>query len=209
MNTSRSSVVAVPLLVLGAMLRAPGPAEAHCDGMDGPVVEAARSALTAGDVELALVWVQEGDEAEIREAFARTVAVRGLGEDARHLADRWFFETLVRVHRAGEGAAFTGLKPAGRDLGPAIPLADEALSSGALEPLLELLTEAIRHGLIERFHAVREARDYPAADVQAGRAFVRSYVAFIHYVERAYEAASRPAGGHFPEDGVAAGSPER
>jgi hypothetical protein len=93
----------------------------HCDGLDGPVVSLARRALDAGNVNLVLPWVREQDEAEVREAFAHALAVRKLGGEAKDLADRHFFETLVRVHRAGEGAPYTGLKPAGRDLGPAIP----------------------------------------------------------------------------------------
>ncbi len=88
----------------------------HCDGMDGPVVQSAQRALAKGDVNLVLVWVQANDEAEIRKVFAKTMAVRKLNAEARELADLYFFETLVRIHRAGEGAPYTGLKPAGRDL---------------------------------------------------------------------------------------------
>lgn len=39
----------------------------------------------------------------------------------------YFFETVDRIHRAGEGEPHTGLKSAGRDLGPAIPAADKAI----------------------------------------------------------------------------------
>jgi hypothetical protein len=39
---------------------------AHCDGLDGPVVPAARKALETGDVNLVLIWVQKSDEAEIK-----------------------------------------------------------------------------------------------------------------------------------------------
>ena len=95
------------------------PVYAHCDGMDGPVVKAAQAALAKGDVNLVLIWVRKNDETEIRQAFERTVNVRKLSPEAKELADTYFFETLVRIHRAGEGAPYTGLKPAGRDLGPA------------------------------------------------------------------------------------------
>src|SRR5512145_2539739 len=86
---------------------------AHCDGLDGPVVQAATRALATGNVNLALIWVHPKDEPEIRTAFAETAAVRRHGPRARRLADRAFFETLVRVHRAGEGAQYEGLRPAG------------------------------------------------------------------------------------------------
>jgi hypothetical protein len=42
----------------------------------------------------------------------------------------------IRLHRAGEGAAFTGLKPSGGDVGPAIPAADVI---GSVEPVRRLL----------------------------------------------------------------------
>jgi hypothetical protein len=96
----------------------------HCDGLDGPVVTVARKALETGNVNLVLPWVRVEDEGEIRKAFDQARSVRKLGGEARKLADTHFFETLVRIHRAGEGAPFAGLKPAGRDLGPAVPAAD-------------------------------------------------------------------------------------
>jgi hypothetical protein len=126
----------------------------HCDGIDGPVVKAAQQALAKGDVNPILIWVRANDEAEIRRVFAKTLAVRKLNPEARELADLYFFETLVRIHRAGEGAPYTGLKPAGRDLGPAIPAADKAIETGALEPLLKLITSESTNGL-------REGADQP------------------------------------------------
>lgn len=74
--------------------------------------------------------VKSEHEAEIRDAFAKAIAVRGLSGYARQLADRYFFETLVRIHRASEGEAFTGLKPAG-SVEPGIEAADEALEKGS------------------------------------------------------------------------------
>ena len=112
------------------------PAQAHCDTMDGPVVKAAQKALQTKNVNLVLIWVQPKDEAAIKEAFRQTLAVRKLNREARDLADRYFFETLVRLHRAGEGEAFTGIEPAGTDPGRVITSADKALRNGAVEPLL-------------------------------------------------------------------------
>jgi Family of unknown function (DUF6448) len=115
------------MLAFGLTLITPTRVLAHCDGLDGPVVKAAQRALETKNPALVLIWVQAEDEAEIRTAFDQTLAVRALSPAAKGLADRFFFETLVRVHRAGEGASYTGLKPAGRDLGPAIPAFDKAL----------------------------------------------------------------------------------
>jgi hypothetical protein len=43
--------------------------------------------------------------------FTKTLAVRKQSKEAKELADMYFFETLVRIHCAGEGAPYTGLKP--------------------------------------------------------------------------------------------------
>ena len=128
-NISRVIAAGVGLGLLALM---PARAVAHCDGLDGPVVKAAQRALATRNPALVLIWVQEKDESEIRKAFEQSLAVRELSPQARELADRFFFETLVRLHRAAEGASFTGLKPAGRDLGPAIPAAAEAVRIGSV-----------------------------------------------------------------------------
>ena len=121
-------------------------ADAHCDGMDGPVVKAAREALDFGDVSLVLVWVHKADEAAVRQAFAQTQAVRKLSSQAHEPADRYFFETVVRIHRAGEGEPYTGLKPAGRDLGLAIASADKAIETGSVDTLSKLISDAATKG---------------------------------------------------------------
>lgn len=192
-------VVMSSLVVFGCMLVAPSRAIAHCDGLDGPVVKAAQQALDTRNPAIALIWVQAKDEAEIRAAFDQALAVRALSPQARELADRYFFETLVRVHRAGEDAPFTGLKPAGRDLGPAIPAADKAIHQGSIEPLLKLLTGAMQDRLRTQFSEVIGHKTFAPGDVASGRAYVGAYVEFIHYVERLYEAATASTHGHAPE----------
>lgn len=200
MRTSKltgSLIGAVTLLaaaVLGVQV-----ASAHCDGLDGPVVEAARNALQSGNVNLVLIWVRQEDEQEIQAAFQQVVAVRTQSPEAQALADRSFFETLVRVHRAGEGAPYTGLKPAGRDLGPAIPAADRAVETGAVGPVQDLLLEVIQRGLHEHFEALEALKGYDPNDVAAGRRYVQAYVEYIHYVERLHEAATNAAAGHYAE----------
>jgi len=161
----------------------------HCDGLDGPVVTVARKALETGNVNLVLPWVRAEDEGEIRKAFDQARSVRKLGAEARELADTHFFETLVRIHRAGEGAPFGGLQPAGRDLGPAVPAADQALQSGSIEQVEKLLTDAIRKGVHTHFDAALGRRKFDPDDVKAGRAYVEAYVPYVHYVERLWQAA--------------------
>ena len=191
--------VAVAMLLLGLS----NAAFAHCDTLDGPVVKAARQALETGNVNLVLIWVQKDDEVEITDAFRKTLDVRKLNPAARDLADTFFFETLVRVHRAGEGAPFTGLKPAGTDLGPAVPAGDKALETGSVDAVAKMLTESVRHGLEEQFSKVMAKKDFSKEDVAAGREYVEAYVEYIHYVERIFEAASTSAHGHYPESATA------
>ena len=146
----------------------------HCDSLDGPVVVAARRALETADVGVILPYVHADGEAELRDAFDRTRKARALGGEARDVADRWFFETAVRVHRAGEGAPFTGLKPAGLDVGPVIPVAERALATGSPDELVALLTDVLR-GEVLRRHG-RAMALAPAADgsVAAARAHVEA-----------------------------------
>ena len=191
----RQYILSTIALVLISFVFYPSTALAHCDGIDGPVVLAAKEALKTGNVNLILTWVQETDEEEIRQVFDHTIRVRELGEDAQKLADTFFFETLVRIHRAGEGAPYTGLKHAGRDLGPAIPAADYAVETGSAKQVLELLNNAIHNGLHHRFVKVQKLKDFDKNDVKAGRDFVKAYVEFLHYVEPIYEIATSE-GGH-------------
>ena len=174
-------------------------ASAHCDGLDGPVVKAAHQALQTADLNKVLIWVRPQDEDQIKEAFDETLASRKLGPQAQAFAERYFFDTLVRVHRAGENAPYTGLKPAGRDLGPAIPAADKALETGSDDALTQLLTDAVQEGLRKHFKEAVEKKKFAPNDVAAGREFVEAYVTYIHYVERLYEAAEKPLSGHFAE----------
>jgi hypothetical protein len=171
------------LLVAVAVLPA-GRALAHCDTMSGPVVAAARLALEKEDVTPVLKWVRPEDEKDIRAAFARAVAARSAGKEAREVADTWFFETLVRIHRAGEGAPYTGLAPAGTPIEPSILLADEALSMGDPAKLVRSVSGRVADGVRERFARAAEAKKHAEESVGKGREFVAAYVDLTHYVER-------------------------
>lgn len=186
-------------LVLAALLLGgANRVQAHCDTLDGPVVNAARQALASNNVSLVLIWVQKADEAEIKQVFEKTITVCKLNAEARDLADMYFFETLVRIHRAGEGAPYTGLKAADKDLGPAIPAADKAIEDGKLEPVAKLLTDAVHDGLHKKFEEVQARKNYAKDDVAAGREYVKAYVEFVHYVEGVHDAAAA-AGEHSHE----------
>jgi hypothetical protein len=123
-----------------------GNASAHCDTLDGPVVATARTALDKGDVTPLLKWVRLEEEKKIRAAFQKTLAMRAKGSEAKEFADMYFFETLVRIHREGEGAPYTGLKP-GEAIDPAVALADKALEKGNVDKLVNVLTNAMANGI--------------------------------------------------------------
>lgn len=172
------------LMTTAALGLLASPAFAHCDSIGGPVVQDAQRALEAQDVTPVLKWVAAEDEGEIRSAFDMTLVVRDESDAARAVADRYFFETLVRVHRATEGEGFTGLKPAG-SVEPAIAAADQALEDGNIDPLADELASAIRHGVEERFAVAYEKRQTAEDSVEQGREYVDAYVQFTHFAEQA------------------------
>ena len=162
---------------------------AHCDTLDGPVVQAGRKALESGDVKRALIWVKHEHEAEIETVFRKALAVRKLGVEAKELADMFFFETLVRVHRAGEGAPYTGLKPAGAKVDPAIAAVDKAVETGSIKLLSQTIKDEVGAGLESRFKEVLARKKFATSDVEAGREYVAAYVELMHYAEGIHNAA--------------------
>lgn len=175
------------------------PVAAHCDTLDGPVVGAARRALDRGNINLVMIWVQKKDEAEIRNHFQKTVAVRKINAQTKDLADMYFFETLVRLHRASEGAGYTGLKPAGK-IEPPIAAADKALESGKLDGVVKLVSERMHAGLERHFKEMMSKKKYNPDDIAAGRAFASAYVEYTHYVERLYDAGETLAPGRVQKE---------
>lgn len=158
----------------------------HCDTLDGPVVAAARKALETRDVELILPFAPKSEEAEIREAFRRTVQVRGSGKETQEIADLWFFETVVRLHRAGEGAPYTGLKPAGLDWGPVIPRADKAIEKGNATEVIEFLNQAVARAVSERFDRAIALKAHAKHDVDAARAYTSAMLGFELFSHHLY-----------------------
>ena len=95
----------------------------------------------------------------------------------------YFFETVVRIHRKAEGTPYTGLKPAGLDLGPVIPVADEVLESSSPDKLVKLLIDATQNGTREEFNKVMEKKNFSADNVSAGREYIEAYVP-VHSLHR-------------------------
>jgi hypothetical protein len=169
----------------------------HCDSLDGPVVTAARDALAEENVDLILPFVKKDGESEVRAAFDLAVKARLQGPEARQVADRFFFETAVRVHRAGEGAAFTGLKPAGLDVGPVIPIAEKAIARGSSVDLIDFLTTVVRNEVNMRFEAMLDARKHASGSVDDEREYVEAMLGLEVWSHKLYGAMkAAPHGRH-------------
>ncbi len=188
-----SGGIALGVLLIGVFTFLPGNVLAHCDTLDGPVIAAAKQALESGNIKPVLSWVQPGDEQQMQGLFTKTLAVRKLSPEAREFADMYFYETLVRVHRAGEGAPYTGLKPAGQ-VEASVALADKAIETGSADKLVKELNGAVSQGIQNRFKILSEKKKHANESVAAGRDFVAAYVEFVHYVEKLHGDAAAGGG---------------
>ncbi len=156
---------------------------AHCDTMDGPVVADAKKAIDQNNVSYALKWVRPENEAEIKETFNLLMKVRALSPDAKKLSDKYFFETLVRVHRMGEGVPFTGVKPSGTPIDEKILAADKSIELGNLSPLKDFVEKDKLAELTKRFEKVMSLKNFDVNNIEAGREYIEAYVQFFHFAE--------------------------
>jgi len=172
----------------------------HCDSMDGPVVKAASRALGARDVDLVLPFVPEDGEDEVRRAFEQVLRVEPFGPDAKELGEKWFFENVVRIHRAGEGAPYTGLKPAGLSEGPVIPVAERAIETGSPEELIHLLAGMVEEEITTRLEHVTQLKAHADGDVEANREYVEAMLGLEVWSHSLYQALhASPHEAHQPE----------
>ena len=175
--------VTVALFVLVLL---PSVTLAHCDTLDGPVVTDAKIALEKKNITPVLKWVTAENEGELKTAFNKALAARSLGKEAKEVADLYFFETLVRLHRTGEGAGFTGLKPAGA-LEPSVAAADKAIDTGSIDELAKELGKAADKAVRERYSKLMILAKHKDKSVVAGREYVQSYVEYVHFVEALHD----------------------
>jgi Family of unknown function (DUF6448) len=158
----------------------------HCDTLDGPVVKAAKLALEKENVNLILPWVHKDAERELKRAFRSALPVRKMGKKAAEVADYWFYETAVRLHREGEGAPYTGLKPAGLDWGPVVPKADKAIENGNMTEVVRLLQDTVQKELHKKFELAMSKKKYDENDVAAAREYVQAMLGFVLYSHHLY-----------------------
>lgn len=159
----------------------------HCDTMDGPVVKAAKKSLETENINLILPWAPKEAETEIKKAFEKTIIVRKLGKESKELADYWFFETVVRLHRAGEGVPYNGLKPAGLSVGSVVPLVEKAIERGDVAELIKSLQNAVKEEIEKKFRHVIGAKNYKEDDVDAARGYVEAMLGLTLYSHHLYE----------------------
>ena len=194
---TRTTTIVSLLLAIGLPFTGAPRALAHCDTMDGPVVKDAQVALDRGDLTPVLKWISPDDEAEVRAAFKKVRTVRKQGAAAKELADIWFFETVVRVHRASEGAPYTGVKPAGTELPHFVVAADKALAGEiSADKLARHLASVVEEGVLSRFAVASKNLLHASDSVEAGREFVRAYVEYVHYIEGLAARAQGSGHGH-------------
>lgn len=188
MRTQRKIEAMAAIVILAAALAVfpAAPALAHCDSTRGPVIPEAQAALDHADVTPVLKWVDEASEAEIRATFEQAQVVRATSPEARQLADQYFLETLVRLHRASEGAPYTGITESPVD--PIIAMADEALANGSADEMIRRINRHLAQSIQEKFQLVSEARARKDDNVESGREFVAAYVDYVHYVEGVHDA---------------------
>ena len=174
---------AILSIVVAALFLAPTKVSAHCDTMDGPTAIDGKKALETGNINYAFKWIFPEHENELKEIFEKTLKVRKLGKDAQELADRYFLENLVRLHRAGEGAPFIGLKPSGISIDEKIAAADKSIEVGNLTPLKGVLSDEEIHALEGKFKKAMSLIDYDVNDLSAAREYVEAYVSFFKMAE--------------------------
>jgi hypothetical protein len=159
----------------------------HCDTKDGPVAKAVSKALETENVNYILIWIPKSAENELKSVFARALKARKSGKEAKDVADFWVLETAVRLHRAGEGASYTGIKPAGLDEGPVVPRAEKAIETGDPKEIIDFINQAVAEELQRRFELVYSKKNYDANDVAAGREYIDAFIKFVVHSHHLYQ----------------------
>jgi len=155
---------------------------AHCDSYDGPVIKDAIKALDQNNVQLVLKWIEPQQEKEISPLFDKTYRLKNGDKQVYSIVEKYFFETLVRLHRETEGAPYTGLKPAGSTT-PLVTMADNSIEKKDVEEVIKTVTTHLDEVLRERYAKVAELSKTKDNSVGQGRAYVEAYVQYTHTLE--------------------------
>lgn len=186
--------IVVSLFIFSLLILSTSVSFAHCDTMEGPLVLDAKKAIRQNNVNIVLKWVPAANETELKDAFNQVMKVRVLSAVAKDLADKYFFDTLVRIHRNGEGVAFTGVKPVGTPIDEKVKAADKSIEVGNLSPLKGKVSKDDLPELKKRFEKVMSLKNFDVNNITAGRTYIEAYVQFFKYAEG--EAEGHAAEGH-------------
>ncbi|MBI3985738.1 MAG: hypothetical protein HY343_02370 [Lentisphaerae bacterium] len=107
----------------------------------------------------------------------------------------------MRLHRAGEGAPYSGIKD--EPVAPIVAMSDKAIADGSADDMIKKISGHMAAAIKEKFSKVVEARKNKDKSVEAGREFVEAYVTYMHYVEGIHTAIMS-AGTHHAEAGEGA-----
>jgi hypothetical protein len=182
-TTLKFSFLISVILFTGLIL--PKTTKAHCDRVNGPVAVAAKKALATANVDKVHIWVTQEQEGELEATYRQAMKVYGQGGDSKELAERYFMENAVRLHRLAEGMPYTGLKPAQPEP-QAIQTAEQALETGDLKPATDLLISEMKEKASHLFEQAVEAQKNKDASVTAGRKWTDAYVKYVIYIQGLY-----------------------
>ncbi len=183
----KSKIVGLMMVVFMVVLSIQVSVGAHCDTVDGPVIADAKRAIETNNLNYILKWVKQESEKEMTDIFDLTMRVGKLNSEAKELSERYLFENLVRIHREGEGAPFTGVKPSGTHVDEKVLAADKSIETGDLSALESMVSDDKKHELRERFDKVMKLKNFEVNNVDAGREYVEAYVGFFHLAEGEHE----------------------
>ncbi len=172
------------------------PASAHCDSYDGPTIKDGQKALETNNVSLVLKWITKEQEPEIRSLFEKTYNLRNGDKQVYSIVEKYFLETLVRLHRETEGAPYTGLKAAGTTK-PIIQMTDKAIATQDIDGLLREFNAHVNSVLKEKFAKVAALDKVKNQSPEKGREFVEAYVDYTHTIEGIHDIiAAAPGAAH-------------
>jgi hypothetical protein len=174
----------VSLFIISMLILPTNVTFAHCDTMDGPLIADARKAMSQNNVNYVLKWVSAANESEIRAAFTLVMKVKGLSSEAKQLSEKYFFDTIVRIHRAGEGVPFTGVKPSGTPIDEKVLAADKSIEIGNISPLKSKVSKDDMPELTKLFDKVMSLRNFDINNIEAGRDYIEAYVQFSQVCRR-------------------------
>lgn len=190
-----NQVKVVTLALFALFLMSSQNAFAHCDSYDGPVIKEAQLALATNNVNLVLKWVNTADEPQITALFKKTYELKNGDKETYTLVEQHFLETLVRLHRATEGVAYTGLKPAGSAT-PIVIMADKSIETKSVDKLVSELTAHIEKVVREKYEKVEKLSLVKNESLEKGRAYVQAYIDYTHTLEGIHEIIEHSPGAH-------------